>query len=355
MDWKRMLCYISGSVNEELLLRNEYLASENRILRGQIKGRLRLTVGERKTLAEIGKRLGKKALEEVASIVRPETILSWHRRLVAQKFDGTKNRGRLGRPRTKAELEGLIIRLARENRSGGYDRIAGALSNLGYKVSDRTVGNILKRNALAPAPERRKGTTWQEFIRTHRDLLFGTDFFTAEVWTAQGLVTYYVILFIRVATRQVYIAGITAHPNEDWIAQIARNITMEGLGFLRSGALLIHDRDRKFCPSFRRIIESLGVRCLLLPARSPNLNAFAERWIRSIKEECLSRVILFGEESLRRAIREYVEHYHHERNHQGRGNLIILPAAGVGERRAGRIRCRPRLGGLLNYYDLQAA
>ena len=177
MDWKRLLAYISGSVDEELLLRNEYLVTENRVLRNQLKGRLRLTDGERKTLADIGKRLGKKALDEVANIVRPETILAWHRRFIARKFDGSKNKTSSGRPRTEAELEALIVRLAKENRSWGYDRIVGALANLGYAVSDQTVGNILKRHGLAPAPERKKTTTWKEFIRTHLEPACGNGFF----------------------------------------------------------------------------------------------------------------------------------------------------------------------------------
>ncbi len=171
MDWKRLLAYISGSVDQEVLLRNEYLVTENQILRNQLKGRLRLTDGERKTLAETGKRLGKKALEEVASIVRPETILAWNRRLVAKKFDGSKNRKYPGRPRIDGEVEELIVRFAKENRSWGYDRIAGALANVGRKVSDQTVGNVLRCHGLPPAPERKKTTTWKEFIKTHMDVL----------------------------------------------------------------------------------------------------------------------------------------------------------------------------------------
>src|SRR2546427_10684078 len=190
MDWKQLLVYITGTVDQELLLRNEYLVSENRILRSQIKGRVRLRDGERKALAEIGKKLSKPALAEVASIVTPDTILVWHRKLVAQKFDGSQQRKAPGRPKIAAELEALVVRLAQENRSWGYDRIVGALANLGYTVSDQTVGNILKRHGIAPAPERTTTTTWKEFIRTHLDVLVATDFFTAEVWTLGGLVTY---------------------------------------------------------------------------------------------------------------------------------------------------------------------
>ena len=192
MGWKRLLAYISGSVEEELLLRNEYLVTENRILRGQLKGRLRLADGERKALAEIGKRLGKKVLDEIANIVKPESILAWHRKLIARKIDGSKNSASQGRPKIEGELENLVVQLAKENRSWGYDRIVGALATLGHTVSDQTVGNILKRHGLAPAPERKKTTTWKDFIRTHRDLLVATDLFTAEVWNPLGLTTYYV-------------------------------------------------------------------------------------------------------------------------------------------------------------------
>ncbi len=245
MDWKHLLAYSTGTVDQELLRRNEYLVTENRILRNQITGRVRLTDGERKALAEIGQKLGKKALEAVANIVKPDTILAWHRQLVAQKFDGSNQRKAPGRPTTDQELEALVVRMARENRSWGYDRITGALANLGYTISDQTVGNILKRPGLPPAPERKTTTTWKEFIRTHLDVLVATDFFTAEVWTLGGLVTYYVLFFLHLGSRQVHIAGITPHPNEAWMVQVARNATMEEWGFLSPGQYLIHDRDGK--------------------------------------------------------------------------------------------------------------
>jgi putative transposase len=193
MGWKQLLAYITGTVDQELLLRNEYLVTENRILRQQIKGRVRLSNSERKALAEIGRQLGKQALEEVARIVKPDTILSWYRALVAQKFDGSRQRKALGRPKIDEELEALVVRMAQENRSWGYDRIVGALANLGYTVSDQTVRNILKRHGIAPAPERKTTTTWKEFIRMHMEVLVATDFFTAEVWTLGRLVTYYVL------------------------------------------------------------------------------------------------------------------------------------------------------------------
>ncbi len=324
MSWARILAYVTGMVNQELLLRNEYLAAENRILKAQLKGRLRLSDAERATLGEIAHRLGRKALGEVANVARPDTILGWYRKLVARKFDGSKARRGPGRPRVDRDLERLIVRMAEENHDWGYDRIVGALANLGYKISDQTVGNILQRHAVPPAPERKHTTTWPAFIRTHLALLAGTDFFTVEVLTLRGLVTYYVLFFIHLESRRLNIAGISIHPDERWMRQIARNVTMEGCGALRDCRYLLHDRDTKYTHSFRAIIASGRVEPLVLPARSPNLNAYAERWVRSVKDECLSKVVLFGERSLRRALREYVEHYHAERNHQGKGNHFDL-------------------------------
>jgi transposase InsO family protein len=355
MNWKTVLAYITGSVDQELLRRNEYLVTENRLLRKQIKGRVHLSDGGRKTLAEIGKRLGKQALEEVATIVKPETILAWHRKLAAQKFNGFIQRKAPGRPTTDQELEALVVRMAQENRSWGYDRIVGALANLGYPISDQTVGNILKRHGIAPAPERKTTTTWTEFIRTHMEVLVATDFFTAEVWTTTGLVTYYVLFFIHLASRKVHVTGVTPHPDEQWMKQVARNITMVEWGFLSPGQYLIHDRDTKFCAAFQQIIDDTGVERVLLPPRSPNLNAYAERWVRSVKEECLAQVILFGEKALQHALMEYGTYYHHERNHQGKGNVLLFPSSSSNRESQGRIQCRERLGGLLKYYEREAA
>ena len=352
MDWKRLLAYITGSVDEELLLRNEYLAAENRIFKSQNKGRLKLTDAERKTLAEIGKKLGRKALEEVATVVKPDTILAWHRRLIAKKFDGSKKRRSPGRPPIDKEIEEQILSCAKSNPSWGYDRIVGVLSELGYTVCDQTVGNVLKRNGIAPAPERKKHTTWRQFIRAHMDVLVATDFFTTEVWTLGGLVTFYVLFFIELSTRRVHVAGITPNPDERWMMQIARNETMLDLGFLEGKRYLIHDRDSKYSSAFLRIIEDAGVKPVKLPAHSPNLNSYAERWVLSMKSECLSKLIFFGEASLRRAVSQYVAHYHSERHHQSKGNRILFPSQDRGN---GPVRCRDRLGGLLRFYYRDAA
>jgi len=271
MDWARMLAYVTGTVDQELLARNEYLATENRIMKAQLKERLKLSDAERGALGEIGHRLGRKVLAEVATIARPETILGWYRKLVARKFDGSKARRGPGRPRINREVEQLIIRMASENGDWGYDRIAGALVNLGYAISDQTVGNVLRRHGLPPAPERKRTITWAAFIRTHLALLAGTDFFTAEVLTLRGLVTYYVLFFIHLESRRVDIAGITVHPDEPWMTQIARNATVEDCGALWDCRYLLHDRDTKFTRSFRGpSVRQVGLHrwCYLRTART---------------------------------------------------------------------------------------
>ena len=354
MEWTRILAYITGSVDQELLLRNEYLSAENRILRVQVKGRLALSDTERAKLADIGFRLGRKALAEVATAAQPATILAWYRRLVTCKFDRAPARRAPGRPPIDRDVEELIVRMAHENRSWGYDRMVGALTNLGYEVSHQTIGNVLRRHGIPPAPERKRTTTWAEFIRTHLALLVATDFFTVEVVTLRGLVTYYVLFFIHLESRRVDIAGITTHPNEPWMQQIARNVTMDGWGTLGACRYLLHDRDTKYSAAFRAIIESGDVETLRLPARSPNLNAHAERWVRSVKEECLSKIIPFGERSLRQAMKDYVAHYHTERNHQGKNNVLLFPQITKANRDK-PVRRRERLGGLLRYYHREAA
>jgi putative transposase len=188
-NWARLLAFVTGQVNQELLLQNEYLAAENRILKAHLPNRLRLSDPERCTLAEIGKRLARKRLKQVACTAKPDTILAWYRRLIAQKFDGSKHRTCPGRPPVEPAVEELVIRFARENSGWGYDRIVGALANLGHPLSDQTVGNILRRHDIGPAPKRSQTTTWKEFIRRHMDVLAGTDFFTVEVLTWRGLVS----------------------------------------------------------------------------------------------------------------------------------------------------------------------
>jgi putative transposase len=348
----RLLAYVTGLVNQQLLLQNEYLIAENRILRSYLPARAPLTNAQRATLAEIAKRMGRRALEQVASVAKPETILAWYRKLIARKFDGSKHRAYPGRPAISHEVAELVARMARENRGWGYDRISGALKNLGHDISDQSVGNILRRFGIAPAPKRRQETTWAEFIRSHLAVLAGIDFFTVEVLTWRGLATYYVLFFLHLETRRVTLAGITQHPTEEWMVQMARNAVYDIDGALLRTRFVLHDRDTKFCSSFRTMLKCGGVQPIQLPPRSPNLNAFAERWVRSIKEECLSKLILFGEASLQRTAAEFTKHYHHERNHQGKENRLLFPiSASLRPRSKSPVVARERLGGLLKFYQ----
>jgi hypothetical protein len=221
-------------------------------------------------------------LAQVACVAKPDTILAWYRKLIAKKFDGSQHRRYPGRPPIEPEWEELIVKMARENSGWGYDRIVGALANLGYTV-DQTVGNVLKRHGIAPAPKRSHNTTWKEFIQSHLAVLAGIDFFTVEVLTWRGMTTYYVLFFIHLESRRVSLAGITRHPDQAWMQQMARNATGEAWGFLDQRRYALHDRETKFCPAFRETLKAGGIKPIQLPARSPNLNAYAERWVRSVK------------------------------------------------------------------------
>jgi putative transposase len=328
-----------------------YLLEENRVLKARLGGRrLRLTDTERRRLATLAHPLGRQRLKEVATLVTPDTLMRWYKRLIAQKFDGSKQRRQLGRPHVAEEIERLVVRMAEENPTWGYRRIQGALANLGHPIDAITVRNILRRRHLEPAPQRRKaGMNWTQFLKLHWEVLAATDFFTVEVATWHGLVTYYVLFVMELSTRRVQIAGITPHPTAAFMQQCARQLTDPCDGFLLEKRYLIHDRDTKYTQAFDELLKDSGVEPILLPPRSPNLNAHCERLVRSIKEEALEQMVMLGERSLSYASQQYLAHYHHERNHQGLGNQRIAPEPEC-SRQGGAVVRRDRLGGLLSYY-----
>ena len=349
-----LLVTLAGWVNRNQQDVITYIQEENRILKSKLKGkRIRFTDDERRRLAVKGKALGRKVLREIGSIVTPDTILRWHKRLIAQKWDYSERRGS-GRPRVKDEIAQVTVRLAKENPGWGYTTILGVLCNLGHVVARETVRNILKEHGIEPAPERSKRMPWSTFLKSHWDCIAATDLFTVEVWSSAGLTRYYVLFFIKLSSRRVYVAGITEYPHGEWIKQAGRNVTDAFDGFLLDVRYLILDRDSIFTSAYRDLLKNAGVKLVRLPPRSPNLNAYAERYVRTIKEGCLSRMIFFGEDSLRRTINEFLVYYSHERNHQGLGNRIIDPQEQVGAA-GGSVACRERLGGLLRYYCRQAA
>jgi putative transposase len=232
--------------------------------------------------------LGRKALAEVASMVTPENLLAWHRKLIAQKYDGTVHRSP-GRPRTADEIEALVVRMAQENRDWGYRRIEGALSNLGHELARSTIAAILERHGMEPAPERSRKTTWKEFLSRHWEMIVATDFFTVEVWTRQGLQRFMVLFFIDLSTRKVEVAGLAQSANGLWMSQIARNLTDSENGILIGIRYLIHDRDPLFTAEFLSMITETGVESVKLPPRSANLNAYAERFVRAYGGPCERR------------------------------------------------------------------
>jgi len=290
MPWKKLLALVTGSIDEELRLRNEYLVTENRILRSKLNGRPQLKDEERRQLAIIGKQLGRKALVAVATIVKPDTILRW--KLVARKFNGQIKRKTPGRPPVSREVEALILKFARENRSRGYDRIAGALKNLGHYVSDTAIANFLKRNGLPTAPERQKETTWKRVRpqQPHGRPLCHRFLHNRSVVLLQARHLLHTLL----------------HSFRYKESPHRRNH--------------LHDRDSKFCEHFDGLLRSVNIEPAKLTPHSPNLNPYAGRFVLSVKSECLDRLILFGEKSRTYVLNEYITDYHLERNHQGIGN-----------------------------------
>ena len=340
-----LLLTLSGFVNRHQADVIAYLVEENRILKEQLKGRrVRLTDDQRRRLAAKAKVLGRRTLTQVATIVTPDTLMRWHRRLIAAKWTYAAKCS-VGRPGLMKSIRALILRMANENPSWGYSRIQGELKGVGHTVARTTVSNVLKANGLKPAPDR--PSSWRSFIQAHWGKIAAMDFFTAEVWTPLGLKTHYVLFAIDLKSRRVHICGITRHPNEAFMAQVARNLTDCIDGFLLSHRVLIRDRDCLFTTKFTSVLERAGVRSVLTPVRAPNCNAYAERFVLTIKSECLGKMIVFGDNSLRRACHEFVEHYHHERAHQGLGNEPIERRSPMG---TGEVRCTERLGGILKHY-----
>ena len=325
-----------------------YLVEENRLLRRQLGGRrLRFTDEDRRRLAARAYRVGRAPLREVATIATPDTLLRWHRQLIARKWTYARKSGARG---VLFEIRHLVVRIATENPTWGYTRIQGALENVGHRVGRSTIRRILKAAGLPPAPQR--PTSWQTFLRAHWGAIAGADFFTTEVWTWRGLVTYYTAFAIDVASRRVQILGSTLHPEAVFMQQIVWTLTMAEAGTVPAPNILVCDRDRKWSGDERRRLRDAGIQVVLIPERAPNATAYAERFVRSIKEECLNRLIPIGERPFRRAVAEYVDHYHAERNHQGIDNRLILGPPPITMTR--RVRRRTRLGGLLNFYERAA-
>jgi putative transposase len=340
---KLLVSRVVGEMEKEI----RFLRAELQFVLNHMPKRPKPTEAEKARLAHD---LDPKRLAQTCTFFSPYTLKAWWRKLIAKKWDYSHMRKKVGRPRISRELEKLVVRLAMENPGDGYDTLLGKLLDLGHSLSRETIRNILKRNGIPPSFDRDFNFSWKAFIRAHWEALAGTDFFTTEVLIGNKLVTHYVLFFIRLKTREVHIAGITPNPDGAWMKQVAKNLTQDEIGWLKPGMVVLHDRGGQYCPAFKRVLEEAGLKTVTLPPQSPNLNAFAERWVRTVKQQCLSKFLIVGEAMLRNLLREYLAFYHTERNHQGLGNLIPFPKSEVKNiNLGGKIIKQTRLG-LLNYY-----
>jgi transposase len=282
-------------------------------------------------------------LRDVIRIFQPETVLRWHRELVRKKWNFPhKNKG--GRPSINKGLENVVLRLARENPRWGYGKIQGELIKLSIKISQSTVRNILDRHGIQPAPVRNGSIGWRNLMTHYKEQILACDFFTIEtIW----LQTIYVLFFIELGTRQVHIAGITTKPNEIWISQQARQLVWELSDREKPLRFLIHDNDRKFSKAFDAVFESEGFHVIHTPFRAPNANAYAERWVRTIREECIDHILIINTNHLRRVLVEFSDYYNASRPHQGIDQQTPIPSPAS---TIGTIRRRKILGGIINDY-----
>lgn len=353
--WLYLIVAIAGWINRQQQHIIDYVLVENRVLYAMNReGRKQPNDRERRVLAVKAVTAGIKALRKLKTAFSPDTLLRWHRKLIAMKWT-FPNKG-AGRPRLPKATEDLIVRIALEVPGAGYTDILNRIRNVGItedQASRSTIANILRRHGLEPAPGRRKGGNWWTFLKAHWQGLAAADFTTIEVAHLDRLVTYYGLFVMDLKTRTVHLAGLTTSPCADWVKQIARNLTDPCDGFLRHHTHLLLDRDSSFLP-FAGVIGTGGITVVNTPPDSPNCNAFIERFFRSLKGECLDHRVFFSEADLRQTIVQYLEHYHTERVHQGIGHRIIRPGEDAG-RKDGRIAIRERCGGILKYVHRVAA
>ena len=342
--FSELLSLLGRITQENLTHQIEYLKVENEILRKRVGRSIRPTLVERRRLVKFGAPLGKD-LKNIITVVTYETFLLWVRRYKRKK--DSENTKKCGRPKTLEEIRKLVVRLAKEN-AWGYVRILGELNKLGVKrLSKSNVKNILKENGIDPVPKR-AGDSWDNFIKRHFQTLWACDFFTKQVITALGPRMFFVLFFINIKTRRVYVAGTTQFPKQEWVNKQAKNV-LPLLGSGKNGKkLLIRDRDKKFSGGFDELFENSGFTVQKNPFMSPNMNSYAESWVGTIKRECLNHFIVFGERHLRYLISEYVAHYNTNRPHSSMGNR---PLESRLAKYTGEIKCRSKLGGIIkNYY-----
>jgi len=341
-----LITTIQKLFSEDLAKENDFLRQENKILRSKLGKRVPLTDADRRMLIRYALPI-KERLAEVISIVRPETLLAWHRRMKRKKWTFDNAPKRPGRPCKAKATEELALRMAEEN-AWGYVRIAGELRKLGHDLSPTWVRALLKRHGLPPCPHR-KGLSWKQFIQAHLDVTWAADFFTEEVWTSSGLVTYYALIFIHLATRRVHLAGCTPRPEACWMQQQARNFALLTTEAGTQPVYLIHDRDGAFGP-LDTVLKSAGLKIIKTPPQAPMCNAYAERFVRECRET-LDQIILLGGHHFHHVLKRIEQHHNRHRPHQGLENVVPLGFEyPTGPVEVDAVRCESSLGGLLNHY-----
>jgi putative transposase len=350
--YQRLLLLIAGATQLELARHVRYLKIENEILRSKLPKRVPVTPKEQNRLVKFGAKLGK-ALSELVTIVHPDTLRRWIR---DSQQKAKKKPVKKGRPRTQEQIRELILKLAREN-DWGYTRILGELRKLGIKsISRQTVKVILKENNIDPGPKRGKGT-WDEFLKIHADTLWQCDFVSKPMWTMKGLVDLYFIVFLHLGTRRCWISPCTLSPDSAWVSQQAKNFLMEADDLNLMPKYVMRDNDTKFTAQFDAAIESSGAKIKRNTPVSPNLRAHVERFIQSLKQECLDKFVIVAEGHLNHVNREWRLHYNRERPHEGRGHLppeMETPPAANETVRLNDVVYTSRLGGLLKHYERRA-
>ena len=342
--FSELLSFLGRMTQENLTHQIEYLKVENGILRKRVGRSIRPTPIERRKLVKFGVPLGKD-LKDIITVVTYETFLLWARNYKRDKNPGKVNRR--GRPKTLEDIRKLVIRLAKEN-AWGYVRILGELNKLGIRrLSKTNVKNILKENGIDPVPKRSEDS-WDNFLKRHFQTLWACDFFTKQVLTPLGPRIFFVLFFINIKTRKVYVAGSTRFPNQEWVNKRTKNVLPLLAINKNDKGLLIRDRDKKFSKEFDKLFIDSGFNVQKNPFMSPNMNSYAESWVGTIKRECLNHFIVFGERHLRYLISEYVAHYNTTRPHSSMGNR---PLESRLAKKTGEIKCETKLGGIIrNYY-----